>query len=679
MVKHPFVTAAILLMASFSAASYGIGQAADGGPDSFGIGSLFVPKVFPSGETASMIINVTAPEDIPNGSYLVINVTGPNGDLNQTREALLPGAFHEYTAPLFFSAPGMYAVVIGFESDGSYLEARSVGCLAVNADLFQNWEDAAGWTYHGSDPSLKVNRGDDRSPSGGRALMVGSGSGSSFEPGFNGEIFTYAQSPLIDLGNSTKGTLYIFHKRSFQGPLGSCGGIVQAVSGDVVEPLVPDEGYDARLRDNMSGGFGGERVFSGEEGWSLSTFDLQAFLGKEVRVRIAAVSDVDGFGNWSVDDVFIELTGPTDKDPPGSVSDLECLVRSDGSVLVSWAGPSDPDVEGYNIYLSEAELTDISGETPFESVIPDEGLIYTLNGLQKERPYWVAVTAFDAAGNERPKVDSVSFLIEEAGPNKPPVAVIVVVSQAPYRVGNDIELNAESSYDPEGDDITFSWMLPDGTRRIGDSIRWRPLEEGPVLIRLQARDHSGATNESYIELAIERPADGPIIEGNLTTFLTIALPVAFIMIMALLIVAVIRSRRRRKLELDLEEVGIVHRPQFKTECRPGTGGRKVLDLVPAVKPADHTPSAPQKVKKRSGRTTAKTPVATVPALLEPPIARDPRRDRSDDALDGRSARVNVTIECSCCGKAFRQLMGRDSLKDRNLSVRCPHCGSEGEL
>lgn len=99
------------------------------------------------------------------------------------------------------------------------------------------------------------------------------------------------------------------------------------------------------------------------------------------------------------------------------------------------------------------------------------------------------------------------------------------VNQAPIIVteprirSNDMTvfLDASDSYDPDGEELRFTWTLPDGTTRNDASFRWTAPEPGVHAISLRLDDGEELPNSSVtqrIEVLINQPpvavVEGPI-------------------------------------------------------------------------------------------------------------------------------------------------------------------------
>jgi fibronectin type 3 domain-containing protein len=105
-----------------------------------------------------------------------------------------------------------------------------------------------------------------------------------------------------------------------------------------------------------------------------------------------AVTAVDISGN---EDPSVQAVGPVSSvdDPPLTPTGLNGGMSSNG-IGIYWNGNSEEDIEGYRIYFG-AESGNYTGSV-------DAGYVtsYELTGLESCTQYYIAVTAYDSAGNE---------------------------------------------------------------------------------------------------------------------------------------------------------------------------------------------------------------------------------------------------------------------------------------
>ena len=102
---------------------------------------------------------------------------------------------------------------------------------------------------------------------------------------------------------------------------------------------------------------------------------------------------------------------------------------------------------------------------------------------------------------DRPRGIVVSYRPELWGfVNQPPQ----VRSGGPYRgtVGQALALDASASSDPEGEELAFTWTLPDGTVLEGASVEAAFTEAGIQQVLLAIRDARGGTSVERVEIAV---------------------------------------------------------------------------------------------------------------------------------------------------------------------------------
>jgi uncharacterized protein (TIGR02145 family) len=113
--------------------------------------------------------------------------------------------------------------------------------------------------------------------------------------------------------------------------------------------------------------------------------------------------------------------------------------------------------EGYGVVFSAVNANE-------EDVTMD--LVDNANGtgtlsLTPDNQWWgdvsVTVTVNDGYGWSVPNAVSDTFTLTVVEVNDPPVAVLSIVTSAPYRGGDDIDLSGADSSDPEGTALTFQW------------------------------------------------------------------------------------------------------------------------------------------------------------------------------------------------------------------------------
>lgn len=144
-------------------------------------------------------------------------------------------------------------------------------------------------------------------------------------------------------------------------------------------------------------------------------------------------------------------------------------------------------------------LTFFDASTSYDN--DDESLSYrwefndglTLNGERVEREfsqsgtYYFTLFADDGEGLSQ----SVSTTDGSIRVNLSPI----IVTETLIRTNNrDVLLDASESYDPDGDQLRYTWILPDGSYRHDSAFNWTAPERGVFEISLQLDDREGLEN-----------------------------------------------------------------------------------------------------------------------------------------------------------------------------------------
>lgn len=122
-----------------------------------------------------------------------------------------------------------------------------------------------------------------------------------------------------------------------------------------------------------------------------------------------------------------------------------------GQVTLAWDASGDQDVAGYTIYYGPA-----SGDYKYSR---DVGIVTTcsIESLPDGEMYYFAATARDSYNNESDFSEEVSYLVG----NQPPIA-----DAGPDQTlhgGDEVQLTAANSSDPEGGTLSYEWTQTGGT------------------------------------------------------------------------------------------------------------------------------------------------------------------------------------------------------------------------
>ncbi|HEX7863031.1 MAG TPA: FG-GAP-like repeat-containing protein [Verrucomicrobiae bacterium] len=174
--------------------------------------------------------------------------------------------------------------------------------------------------------------------------------------------------------------------------------------------------------------------------------------------------------------VVVDATAPT--------APVISLVSSNGaSATFSWSGYTAPaDLSAFRIYLQRTNFANLTGITPLGGV--DAAIRnYTLNGLQLDTNYFVAVVALDAAGNA-------------SG-----------VNTFPFNLGSTVPPPVALQATPSGSDaVTLSWSGYNTTNIIGFAEFRLYYENTPFtsVASLAAKETFSANERSVVLENLDR-------------------------------------------------------------------------------------------------------------------------------------------------------------------------------
>ncbi|MGA1872757.1 MAG: PKD domain-containing protein [Thermoplasmatota archaeon] len=651
------------------------------GPD------VYIPPVVANGEAAMITLQVVDTGlTVPENSFITVYIES----VGQTEEfyhrsVIAKGATGRRIVEWFPSGSGAFRGWINLTVGGEYVEGRSFNMRSFSPVYYddsssgtsnlivENGESGVEWTT----VTPPVNG---FSMSGGKVLWYGSPDGGpNGTTGFSGPTWAFVETEWIDLNYYTDSFLYLYHRYEFLGPVGSSGGVIEALSDDgsweVLEPMGFSYG---RLKDNMSGPMGGSDAIVGSEDWGVDGFELAPFTGGSTRLRFSVAADERGFGEgWFLDDIMVVGEGydPFDTEPPAPIEGLDLEIVDEGAVSIYWDTSLARDFGNYNIYLERFEFIDVNGLQPYlelGSVDQDSAILTDLDPLVD---YWVAVTAVDIIGNEDPEVVSIGFRASAIDDNRPPIADIKIVGGSYARtVGEDIVFDGSGSRDPDGDPLTFFWTLPDGSTMRGAEVAWkadRGGEEREVV--LIVKDSGGLSDTETITVDILDDDVSIYQRGDIWPFLVIVIPVVIIIVLLVLIVSFLRSSARRRLEKRLEKIGLDPEGFLASRGRGGDHSRPSPDQSRNEGPKVHD-LVPVKTERKEDRPE----VELIPQWKEPHKRRTERRGH--DTKERHPSSVKVVIECPFCSELFKEKVEMKALREHHvMTVKCPHCGKAGDI
>ncbi len=95
-------------------------------------------------------------------------------------------------------------------------------------------------------------------------------------------------------------------------------------------------------------------------------------------------------------------------------------------------------------------------------------------------------------------------VLNEDGPNMPPIAIINPLGNTIYPI-NEIIQFTHSSVDTEGDIVSAEWDFGDGTTGTGNSVTHAYTSEGEYTITLTVTDEDGAIDSDDVTIYVDNP------------------------------------------------------------------------------------------------------------------------------------------------------------------------------
>ncbi|MDH5696447.1 MAG: fibronectin type III domain-containing protein [Dehalococcoidia bacterium] len=192
---------------------------------------------------------------------------------------------------------------------------------------------------------------------------------------------------------------------------------------------------------------------------------------------------------------------PLDTTPPPVITGLVVSDAYNGKVVLRWEQNTAEDFDHYNVYLSKAEIINITGMMPVERITNVTTSAYQVTGLEDETKYYFAVTAVDDSGNESTLVAiSATPVAKETLPpspdTTPPETTIVSAPSETIGYGevsfrwtgsDDSTTTADLvySYKLEGYDAEYSPFTSDTSKTYID------LPDGSYVFHVKAQDTVG--------------------------------------------------------------------------------------------------------------------------------------------------------------------------------------------
>ncbi len=161
--------------------------------------------------------------------------------------------------------------------------------------------------------------------------------------------------------------------------------------------------------------------------------------------------------------------------------------------------------------------------------------------------------------------------------NRLPVASIVPVSRVVS--GRTVLFSAESSYDPDGDLVTYRWDFGDGNVGNGVFVTHRYGVRGDYLVTLVVTDDKGATSSGTTSVGVSSPS---VEDTSNMALIRVGLVLGIFVVLVLIVLLVVLPRRRKappsEAPVLLPGPTLVKRPTPpgpRPESKPGVPRKKV--------------------------------------------------------------------------------------------------------
>jgi len=443
----------------------------------------------------------------------------------------------------------------------------------------------------------------------------------------------------VTLPSASRVALGIIHFYSL--PAGSSGTVT--AGGSLLEPR---GGYPATLVNPISGesseGYGGERELR------TDLFDLTPFSGEAVEINLSlAHNSTCTEYLWRVDCIFISAVGGEGSGEEMYVRSLSYSWLSRGVLELRWNRTSLKDFSAYLIFLDNVPFTNLEGKEPYLRLVDVERTSVRIEGLSAGETYYVAVVVEDSGGEYPKRVVPLEVRAYHEEENSPPV--VIVNYPESVEVGTRVYFDASSSYDPDGDPLTFLWNFGDNTTGEGEKVSHVYRREGLYTVVLRVSDGRGGVEEKRLEIRVTGESSwvfGSFLE-NLRRYLPTL--IFFMVLLALLLLYLLLRRRMRvRRVLRTENSGVVMGDVKKPSVKRKEGGPKV------------------KLKEER--------VDLVPLLGPPQEEEEPPEEEEEEE------RVKVRLKCPNCGADFRIEVERSlAIEGGEKYLVCPSCGKGGVM
>ncbi|MCD6382831.1 MAG: PKD domain-containing protein, partial [Thermoplasmata archaeon] len=313
---------------------------------------------------------------------------------------------------------------------------------------------------------------------------------------------------------------------SYSLPPGSLGEVL--LNGEVISP---EGGYPETTINPLTGG----RVegFFGTTPLKSFIFDISSSSGTDASLSfVLSHNTTCSEYNWTLDSIYIFTYGKSGGLEDYVVVSLNYTWLSPSSLRLSWEETDVEDFSSYLVYLSSKIFTSVEDMTPYLRIQRKDRCQVTLEGLKPDTTYYVAVVVEDSSGQHPSKV--VPLMIEpyQRASNTPPIAVISTVEKR-VKVGQRVYFDASSSYDPDGDTLTFAWNFGDGHTAEGERVNHVYKHVGNYTVTLVVSDGRGGIAEDKVEIVVYSGED--IVNTSFLRTLLNYLPTLSIFLVALVL------------------------------------------------------------------------------------------------------------------------------------------------
>ncbi len=160
--------------------------------------------------------------------------------------------------------------------------------------------------------------------------------------------------------------------------------------------------------------------------------------------------------------------------------------------------------------------------TPHATDADGDSITYSYEGAMKSNTwvtdtndageYEVKVTASDGKGGIATQIVKITIL--DVQPNRPPVINRVSPGNNPLRITEGTLSMSVSAYDPDGDQLYYTWKKDGATVSETSSLEINNMKEGTYTITIEVKDKFGAFDSRTITLNIVKPT--PAAKPDLT-------------------------------------------------------------------------------------------------------------------------------------------------------------------